>query len=260
MKVITKKDRQHLQKSIEIYKKAKKVVALTGAGISVESGIDDFRSPGGLWSIYPPDEYATIDVFNKNPEKAWTLFRQLGKGLSGKKPNRAHTVLAELESDGSLQGIVTQNVDNLHQDAGSKTVVEIHGNHHQLQCLGCGELIEIDEDHLKTEHLPRCGLCNQVLKPNVVLFGEAVRCLDDISFLLSGCDLLIVIGTSAQVYPAASLPEQVKRMGGQIFEFNKVKTVLTKGEMYGGVRSDFFFQGSAGTMLTFLLQHLKSDG
>lgn len=257
MKRISKSERNYLDEAQQVFKKAKKVVALTGAGISVESGIDDFRSPGGLWSKYPPEEYGTIDVFKKNPQKAWKLFKVLGRGLHGKRPNTAHMVLAELEDIGLLRGVVTQNIDNLHQAAGSKAVVEIHGDHGHLQCIGCGDLSEVDETVLEEDSLPRCRHCDQVLKPNVVLFGEAVRSLDEISFLLHRCDLLMVIGTSAQVYPAASLPIQVKEMGGLIFEFNKDETVLTRGEMSGGTRSDFFFQGSAGTMLDLFSEELR---
>jgi NAD-dependent deacetylase len=259
MKIITRSEQEYLDEAVQVFRKAKKIAALTGAGISVESGIDDFRSPGGLWSKYPVEEFGTIDVFKKDPKKAWKLFRMLGRGLSGKKPNTAHRVLAELESLGLLQGIVTQNIDNLHQSAGSETVVEIHGDHFHLQCIGCGDLIGFDESVIEDDSLPRCRHCDQVLKPNVVLFGEAARCLDDISFLLHRCDLLMVIGTSAQVYPAASLPVQVKEMGGVIYEFNKDETVLTKGEMPGGTMSDFFFNGSAGTMLSLFLGQLKRN-
>lgn len=259
MKRITRSEQNYLDEAAQVFRKSKKVVALTGAGISVESGIDDFRSPGGLWSKYPVEDYGTIDVFKRDPEKAWKLFRVLGRGLSGKKPNTAHKVLAELESLGLLQGVVTQNIDNLHQSAGSKSVVEIHGDHFHLQCIGCGDLIAFDEAVLEDDSLPRCSHCDHVLKPNVVLFGEATRSLEDISFLLHRCDLIMVIGTSSQVYPAASLPMQVQEMGGLVYEFNKDETVLTKGEMPGGTKSDFLFQGSAGTMLGIFLEQLKKN-
>lgn len=257
MKKITKIDQTNLDEAVQTFRRAKKAVALTGAGISVESGIDDFRSPGGLWTKYPVEEYGTIDVFKRNPEKAWDLFRVLGRGLMGKKPNRAHLALAELEHSEFLQGIVTQNIDNLHQDGGSKNVIEIHGDHRHLQCLGCGDLTRIDDSMLSDYSLPRCRHCDEVLKPNVVLFGEAVRHPDEIAYLLHGCDMLLVIGTSAQVYPAAALPSQVKQMGGLIYEFNKIETVLTRAEMGGGVKSDFFFEGSAGTMLTLFQERLR---
>ncbi len=259
MKKITSAERKYLEEAVRNFKKARNVLALTGAGVSVESGIDDFRSPGGLWSKYPVEEYGTIDVFNKNPQKAWKLFKVLGKGLTGKKPNGAHIVLAELGKLNFLKGIVTQNIDNLHQDAGSETVVEIHGDHRHLQCLGCGDLTLADGAAMESDTLPTCNHCSTILKPNVVLFGEEVRCLGEINSLLHHCDLLMVIGTSAQVYPAASLPEQVKGMGGLIYEFNKVETVLTRGRMGRGPTCDYFFLGNASTMLELFLEYLIGD-
>jgi len=255
---ITKSDTSYLAEAAGLLTESKNIVALTGAGISVESGIDDFRSPGGLWSHFPPEEYGTIEVFKRNPEKAWKLFRTLGKGLMGKKPNDGHRVLAGLEGDGNLKGIVTQNIDNLHQDAGSRRVIEIHGDHKHLQCIECGYLCEGDESVLDESSLPRCVDCSSVLKPNVVLFGEQVRALDEINVLLHRCDLLLVIGTSAQVYPAASIPQQVKIQGGSIFEFNKVETVLTNGDNFGSPRTDYFFKGNASTMLKLLTEELPA--
>ena len=253
MKEITLHNQEHLEEALAKFQNARHCVALTGAGISVESGIDDFRSPGGLWSKFPPDEYGTITVFHTNPEKAWKLFRSLGRGLLGKVPNRAHRVLAQLEDMKLLKGVVTQNIDNLHQDAGSNIVLEIHGNHHYLQCLGCGDVCVPPDNVLTSENVPLCRHCNRALKPNVVLFGENVRQLDEIYDLLRHCDLLMVIGTSAQVYPAAALPEQVKHSGGLIFEFNIEETVLTHGGAGGRAGSDYFFNGSASAMLQLLL-------
>lgn len=253
---ITQTDRSQLDQAMGLFAEAGKVVALTGAGISVESGIDDFRSPGGLWSHFPPEEYGTIEVFKKHPEKAWKLFRTLGRGLMGKKPNDGHLVLANLERSGLLKGVVTQNIDNLHQDAGSRFVLEIHGDHRHLQCIDCGYLCEADDTILEADTLPGCD-CGAFLKPNVVLFGEPVRLLDEINLLLHRCDLLLVVGTSAQVYPAAAIPQQVKMQGGKIFEFNKEETVLTRGENFGGKGSDVFFQGSASTMLSIFADEVN---
>ncbi len=258
MKRISIQEKDHLYEAVAVFKKAKNRVALTGAGISVESGIDDFRSPGGLWSKYSPDEYATLSVFRRNPEKAWKLYRDLGKGLIGKKPNAAHLVLAQLEEKGLLKGVVTQNIDNLHQDGGSHVVLEIHGDHRHLQCISCGDLSIFTADFLKFEQVPRCIHCNHVLKPNVVLFEENVRHLDEINALLHSCDVLMVVGTSAQVYPAAALPEQVKASGGYIFEFNVSETVLTRRNGLRGAGSDYFFHGSASTMLQIFAEALST--
>ena len=249
MKKITPLQIEHLDEAITIFNGAKNRVALTGAGISVESGIDDFRSPGGLWSKFSPEEYATLDVFKRNPEKAWKLYRALGKGIIGKKPNTAHRVLASLEEKGLLQGVVTQNIDNLHQESGSHVVLEMHGDHRHLQCISCGDVSVLSNDLIENIIVPHCTHCNHALKPNVVLFGENVRHMDDVFSLLHRCDVLMVIGTSAQVYPAAAIPEQVKASGGFIFEFNIEETVLTRGNNLHRAGSNYFFQGSASVML-----------
>lgn len=229
MKTITfDKQTKHLADAVDAFKSATSALALTGAGISVNSGIADFRSPGGVWTVFSPEEYATLDVFLTHPEKAWKLYRELGKTLVGKNPNRGHRALAELEDSGHLQGVITQNVDNLHQVAGNKNVLEIHGDHNHLHCLQCGNLIEVEEAHFLSTEIPSCELCNYPLKPNVVLFGEAVRSIDQIQLAVSRCDALLVIGTSAQVYPAAGLPAQVKQQGGTVFEFNLESSLTNK--------------------------------
>ena len=238
--------------------RSQKTVALTGAGISVGSGIPDFRSPGGLWSVYAPDEYATLEVFYRNPEKAWELYRALGNTLLGTISNPAHQALAELESQGRLAGIVTQNVDNLHQQAGSRTVLEIHGDHQHLQCLECGHLEEVREQHYREQAIPRCPTCSVALKPNVVLFGEPVRQLDEIEVLIEGSEILLVIGTSAQVYPAAGLPLAVKQWGGAVFEFNR-EQALGRDRFSGVSRiTDYFFEGDAEETLPMLLKAMAA--
>jgi NAD-dependent deacetylase len=233
-----KTDTALYKQAVEWLRTAHKAVALTGAGISVGSGIPDFRSPGGLWTVFSPEKYATIEVFHRRPAKAWKLFRALGKVLLGKQPNAAHRALAQLEQLGLLHGIVTQNIDNLHQQAGSSRVFEIHGDHQHLHCLHCHNKIPVTPEHYQTETVPHCALCGFPLKPNVVLFGEAVRDLDTIHAFIADCDLLLVIGTSAQVYPAAALPSVVRQNGGRIFEFNR------EGALSAPSRSgDLFFQG-----------------
>lgn len=242
-------DEQYLEEAARNFYSARLPVALTGAGISVASGIPDFRSTGGLWTRFAPDEYATLEVFLREPEKAWHLYRALGKILQDKEPNEAHYALARLEHDGLLHGIVTQNVDMLHQQAGSRFVLEIHGEHRHLQCLQCGELEKAGEAHYLARQPPVCRQCGFILKPNVVLFGEAVRSLDEIHLLLQQCDLLLVIGTSAQINPAAGLPSLVKRNNGLVYEFNLEETALTSGHSAGMVGSDFLFRGRAAETL-----------
>lgn len=240
--IIPKRNEEYLTEAVSTFTSARNIAALTGAGISVGSGIPDFRSPGGLWTKFSPDEYASIDVFLRQPEKAWSLYRELGKGLMGKRPNSAHHVLADLEEQGYLKGIVTQNIDNLHQTAGNSYVFEIHGDHQHLQCIQCGYLEPVEENHYTTKEIPLCSDCTYPLKPNIVLFGENVRKLDEITFFIQHCDLLMVIGTSAKVYPAASIPGIVKNNGGTIFEFN-METALSPS------LSDFFFEGDLATTL-----------
>lgn len=240
--IIPDKNEEYLADAVDDFTSAGKTAALTGAGISVGSGIPDFRSPGGLWTLFSPDEYGTIEVFLHKPEKAWKLYRELGRKLRDKKPNQAHHVLADFEEQELLHGIVTQNIDNLHQSAGNRNVYEIHGDHHRLQCIKCDDLIPVEEEHYSMDSVPTCTACNYPLKPNIVLFGEAVRSLEEIHMFISKCDLLLVIGTSAQVYPAASLPSVVKQRGGKIFEFN-MEPALSHG------MADYFFAGDLGKTL-----------
>ena len=259
MKVISEENTSYLHEAVLCLNSAEHPVALTGAGISVGSGIPDFRSPGGLWSIYAPEEFATLEVFYRNPEKAWELYRALGTVLLGKKANDAHLALAELEMNGTLKGVVTQNVDALHQDAGNKTVIEVHGDHQNLQCLSCHYSEPVADHHYQNREIPRCPECAFPLKPNVVLFGEAVRDFDRIEQFISICDLLIVAGTSAQVYPAAGIPLRVKQHGGIIFEFNQEAALGV--DRFTGMSSitDYFFHGDIVKMLPLLVHAMKDE-
>lgn len=259
MIVIQSENDVRLSEAADLLKNSGKTVALTGAGISVGSGIPDFRSPGGLWSIFAPDEYATLDVFYRDPEKAWQLYRALGNTLLGKICNPAHQALAALEERGLLAGVVTQNVDNLHQQAGSSVVLEIHGDHQHLQCLQCGHLEPVVDEHYEMTAIPRCPACAFPLKPNVVLFGEAVRQLEEIETLVTDCEILLVIGTSAQVYPAAGLPLAVKQRGGAVFEFNHEQAL--GGDLFSGISviTDYFFCGDAAKTLPMLVGALQRE-
>lgn len=239
--IIPESGEKDLGEAVRRYRKARQPVALTGAGVSVASGIPDFRSPGGLWSVFPPEEYATLSAFREDPERAWRLYRALGETIRGKEPNPAHVALAALETAGRLGLTITQNIDGLHQAAGSKRVVEIHGDHRHLQCLSCGHIEEVREERVAGGAVPRCPTCNTPLKPNVVLFEEPVRGMDEIQAALRRCDLLLVVGTSALVYPAAAIPEAVHARGGLLYEFNLEETILTP---------DYLFRGPASATLT----------
>jgi NAD-dependent deacetylase len=244
-----------LQAAADFLVRAHKTVALTGAGISVESGVPDFRSPGGLWSVFEPMEYGTLTCFLHDPDKAWRLYRALGETLVGKTFNPAHTALAQLEGRDLLAGVITQNIDGFHQAAGSRTVLEIHGEHRNLECLKCGELEPFAAEHLDPGPVPRCARCDYPLKPNLVLFEEPVRAMVAIEKLLQDCDLLLVIGTSAQVAPAALLPNSVLRRGGRILEFNVEPTDLTLTGLGDG---GLFIEGSAGTTLPELARRTEN--
>ncbi|SDO73235.1 SIR2 family NAD-dependent protein deacylase [Desulforhopalus singaporensis] len=247
--IISGKDGEYLARAVTLLQQASCPLALTGAGISVNSDIADFRSPGGVWTRFSPDEYATLEVFRQNPQKAWRLYREMGRGLIGKKPNKAHRTLARLERANLIKAVITQNVDNLHQVAGSSRVFEIHGDHQHLQCLQCGDIVEVEQQHYQADTVPHCPHCNFPYKPNVVLFGEDVRHLNTITNIIHQCDLLLVIGTSARVYPAAALPETVKQRGGKIFEFNLEQTLGSDSRGAGRSITDFFFKGDLATTL-----------
>lgn len=231
------------------------VTALTGAGISVESGIPDFRSEGGLWSRFDPMEYATLECFLGNPDKSWRLFRELGTILLDKEPNAAHRALADMERDGDLKGILTQNIDRLHQAAGSRSVVELHGSHDTLRCLGCGHCEPFSRNFLAPGPAPSCPACGHPLKPNVVLYGEPVRDATVAGELLDGCRTMLVIGTSAETVPACLFPEAVLESGGDLLEFNLAPTARTRAGLgAGGV----LVEGPVGETLPLFLEEVSS--
>ena len=206
----------------ELIRQAGSVVALTGAGISVPSGIPDFRTPGtGLWENVDPMEVAHIDVFRRDPARFWHFYGARFQTLGDKRPNRAHLVLAELERAGQLDAVITQNIDRLHSRAGSRELVEVHGTIDHSSCLRCEmryQLVEVRQ-RLSADELgvPRCD-CGDPLKPDVVLFGEYLPAdaLARAEMLAAAADLLVCIGSSLEVYPVAQLPAITLAAGGQI--------------------------------------------
>lgn len=219
-----------------------KAVALTGAGISVESGIPDFRSPGGLWERFDPMEYATIQAFRKNPVKVWELLKEMDRIIIAARPNPAHYALAALEAQGLLLGIITQNVDNLHQAAGSQRVVEYHGNANRFVCLNCHG--EHPRESLDFSQTPLYCYCGGLIKPDVVFFGEAIprEAKKDADHLAATCGLLLIIGTSGEVSPANYLPGFAQGNGAIIVENNLEPTRLTS------TVTDYFLPGKAGEL------------
>jgi len=229
---------------------AKLAIVLTGAGVSVESGIPDFRSPGGIWAKYPPEVYGTIDAFREDPERFWTFYLELARLCSNAKPNAAHAALARLEERKLIEGIITQNVDGLHQAAGSKNVIELHGGADALVCIECRA--RRAEKIAALAGPPRCE-CGAILKPDVVLFNEMLPlgAITAAQELARKCDVCLVVGTSAVVYPAASIPEIAFDHGATLCEFNLEATSLTHT---GRVRH--FIEGSAGQTLARLVELL----
>ncbi len=213
-------DAASVAEAAAILREAGNVVVLTGAGISVESGIPDFRSAGGLWEEFPPEDYATVEALRRDPERVWEFFRALGRGLVEPRPNPAHDALARLEQEGHVHAVVTQNIDGLHRRAGSRRVIEVHGSHHELRCEGCAARRPFGLADLEPGPAPTCEACSGLLRPDVVLFGEPVDAIDEAIALVEGCDCLWVIGTSALVYPVAGLPALVQARGGAVIDCN----------------------------------------
>ncbi len=197
-------------KAAKAIKNSKCVIALTGAGVSVESGIPDFRSAGGLWSKYDPAIYASIDTFRAQPRRCWDMIFEMLDLTTRAEPNAGHVAMAELESMGYLKAVITQNVDCLHQRGGSRRVIEYHGSAANLECLGCRSRYDINEYNTAAHELPLCKNCGAVLKPSIIFFGEMipVEALMDSRDLAEQADVVIVAGTSAVVYPAAAIPHE----------------------------------------------------
>jgi NAD-dependent deacetylase len=202
-------------------------VVLTGAGISTESGIPDFRSPTGIWTQYDPMEYATIEAFVSDPAKVWEFYGKRLAVLGDAEPNDGHRALAELEGRGWVDAVVTQNVDGLHVRAGSQDVVEVHGSIRTASCMVCGRTVPAAEA-LAALPLPSCPDCRHVLKPDVVLFGELLppAAIERAARLAADAGLLLVVGSSLEVYPVAGLPFETLAAGGKVAIVNRGETPL----------------------------------
>lgn len=222
------------QKAAELINAARKLVVFTGAGVSTESGIPDFRSPGGIWSRFDPEDF-TYQKFVADPEARRKQWRMLGEGhlTTDAKPNPAHYAIAELDRLGKLDCVITQNVDNLHHKAGvpAEKVFELHGNVQWAICLNCGQRYPFE--HIKArleggEEIPDCEGCQGMLKPDAVLFGEQLPAavLQEASQRSSDCDLFIVVGSTLVVYPAAYMPIYAVRGGAKLIIVNLSDTPM----------------------------------
>ncbi len=230
-------------------------VVLTGAGISTESGIPDFRSPTGIWAEYDPMEYATIDAFRRDPVKVWEFYALRFEVLTRAEPNVGHLALAQLERHGLVRAVVTQNIDGLHERAGSRDVVEVHGSIRTARCLECGEQVPLDAvvAALRTAPAPSCARCGAILKPDVVMFGELlpVDAIERATELARRAGLLLVVGSTLEVYPVAGLPEETVSAGGELAIVNRGSTPFDR---LASIRID----GGAGETLAALAEELAT--
>jgi NAD-dependent deacetylase len=204
----------------DLIRQADSVVALTGAGISVPSGIPDFRSPGtGLWENVDPMEVAHIDAFHRDPQRFWSFYRPRFQMLGDKQPNPAHLALARLETDGLLDAVVTQNVDRLHRRAGTKRLIEVHGSIDTSSCTECHASYPLENvESLFDDGVAHCATCSGLVKPDVVLFGELLpeEAMHEAQTLAERCDLMLCVGSSLEVYPVAGLPSIARAAGAKL--------------------------------------------
>ena len=229
-------------------------VALTGAGISVESGIPSFRGSQGMWAKYDPMEYATLHAFMESPRKVWEMLSELFSICGDAAPNAAHAGLSSLERMGVVRAVITQNVDGLHQAAGSRRVIEYHGNMEELICVFCWKRYPT-RARWSPGAVPLCD-CGEILKPNVVLFGEPIPWLaqEQAEEEARTCGILLVVGTSAQVSPACDIPRIAKDSGAAVVEINPEPTSLT------ATVTDIHLRGSASEVLPCLAELLREHG
>lgn len=227
------------------------IVAFTGAGVSEESGIPTYRGTGGFWTKYDPNKYASIDYFESDPSYYWSFFLDTrGPLLHQAKPNPAHQTLAALEQKGKLIAVITQNIDGLHQTAGSGRVIELHGSSRKFHCMNCQAPynLEAAEKALEQTLPPRCTACNGILRPGVVFFGEMLPAgaMDEAFNLARQSSLLMVVGSSLVIYPAAQVPAVAKSSGARLAIINDEPTPMDD-------LADWVIPGKAGEVLPQLL-------
>jgi NAD-dependent protein deacetylase/lipoamidase len=242
----------------ELLRRSASTVVLSGAGVSVPSGIPDFRSPGtGLWENVDPMEVAHIDVFERDPARFWSYYRPRFQSLGDKRPNRAHEALAELERRGLIAGVVTQNIDRLHRAAGSRNVVEVHGSIETSSCRRCNHCFEIDEVEglFDAEGVAICSLCGGAVKPDVVLFGELLSesAMAQAGHLAEAAELMICVGSSLAVYPVAGLPQLTLDRGGRL-------AIVTQGSTPYDEVAELKLEGEVDEELVGLIEALEELG
>ncbi len=251
---------QELDRVAELFRQARRPVVFTGAGVSTESGIPDFRSPGGIWDRFDPDEFTYQNFIGtvEGRRKYWQLGRQIYAVVRDAQPNPAHYAIAELHRMGKLHCCITQNIDNLHQKAGlpPEKVIELHGNATRARCLACGLPYSRDQIQEWLEagvEIPACASCGGIIKPNTILFGEAMPERETLEAELraKNSDLFVVVGSSLVVYPAAMMPLYAKRAGATLVIVNLSETPY---DPY----ADVLIPGKAGPVMEQILQRVKS--
>jgi NAD-dependent deacetylase len=246
-----------VERAAELLSAALKGVAFTGAGASAESGIPTFRGEGGLWTKYDPVKVASIDSFMQDPTAYWMVSKERGGISLAARPNPGHLALAALEAAGHLVAIVTQNTDGLHQDSGCRRVIEIHGSSRTVQCLDCGarEPRAVVQARLAVQMPPLCKSCGGMfLKPTVVLFGEPmpVPAMHEALALAQGADVMLVVGSSLVVHPAAAIPLAAVRSGAQLIIVNAEPTPFDS-------LAEVVIHGRAGEVLPAILREVELD-
>ncbi|MGV9197884.1 MAG: SIR2 family NAD-dependent protein deacylase [Promethearchaeia archaeon] len=251
-------DQEKLSETAEIIQKSENIVVFTGAGASTESGIADFRSEGGLWSRYDPAIHANYRLFLKDPSKFWEMHRELERVLIDAEPNPTHYAIAELEKMGKIKAIITQNVDMLHQKAGSSSyddvpIYELHGSYGRLECVRCSKEFELEEVDTQSEEYPICE-CGGFIKPKVILFGENLPpgILNNAISSIRNCDCFLMIGSSLAVSPANFLPGLAKEYGADLIFINKENTAMDE-------IADVFLKGKSGEIFTQLMDKLEKE-
>lgn len=230
-------------------------VALTGAGVSTESGIPDFRGDSGLWQGVDPARVASIDGFLSDPEGFYRFWGDKFSALAEARPNVAHRVLAALEQRGHVKAVVTQNIDGLHQKAGSERVYEVHGTFQRGRCLGCGVPYGLDQMFAQqgSQPVPRCSACGQLLKPDVVLFGEMLPpAFQEGGGEVDGSELLLVLGSSLEVFPVADLVPRAKAAGARVVLLNRDPSAFDR-------QADLVVHGELGALMEELRRNLAVE-
>ncbi len=241
-----------IEQAARLIKEARCAIALTGAGMSVASGIPDFRSPGGLWSKQDPEKVASIRALQSDPATVWKFLLEANTIFKSAEPNAGHKGLAKLEKGGYIHGVITQNIDGLHQRAGSANVIEFHGNCSEFYCMECFAPFPAEGINAGAELPVKCPQCSGVIRPDLVFFGEQIPSeVYKAAFELADqSDQVIVAGTSGGVVPASLIPPRIQEAGGLIIEINKAPSAYTSF-------SDVFIEGAAEDILPAIVQSLR---